>query len=117
MADSFPLFQSGRVEVVLATYELALIHATEEVRAIRWGVLVMDEAHKLKNRETKMYKAAIELRHSSQYCVGLTGVLGRGGRCLFASHAPWCAMQARPCRTTLWSSTTCLTSLFLGASE
>lgn len=79
MADSFPLFQSGRVEVVLATYELALIHATEEVRAIRWGVLVMDEAHKLKNRETKMYKAAIELRNSSQYCVGLTGVLCRGG--------------------------------------
>lgn len=33
----------------------------------------MDEAHKLKNAETKMYKSALELRHAVQYCVGLTG--------------------------------------------
>lgn len=58
---------------MLATYEMALLFAKEEVLSVRWGLLILDEAHKLKNAKTKLYQAASELRQVTQYCVGLTG--------------------------------------------
>lgn len=52
---------AGKYDVVVTTYGLLV---TEEALVISrsWNVIVLDEAHTIKNRETKMSKAAMNLR-------------------------------------------------------
>ncbi|MGL4293305.1 MAG: DEAD/DEAH box helicase, partial [Bacteroidales bacterium] len=47
-------------DVVLTTYGL-LASETERLCGTKWNVIVLDEAHTIKNKETKMSKAAMEL--------------------------------------------------------
>lgn len=48
-------------EVVLTTYGL-LIKEVELLASKTWNVVILDEAHTIKNKETKISKAAMELR-------------------------------------------------------
>lgn len=48
-------------DVVLTTYGL-LINASEQLAAKEWNVIILDEAHTIKNKDTKMSKAAMELK-------------------------------------------------------
>ena len=86
---------------MLSTYEMALLHSTEAVLQVQWGLLVLDEAHKLKNVATQMYKAAIELRKKSQYCIGLTGGVATALNfcsCIFSNASHVLLIQALQCR-------------------
>lgn len=48
-------------DVVLTTYGL-LINESEPLAAKEWNVIILDEAHTIKNKDTKMSKAAMELK-------------------------------------------------------
>lgn len=57
-------------DVVLTTYGL-LINEAELLAAKPWNIIVLDEAHTIKNKETKMSKAAMELQ--GEFRLLLTG--------------------------------------------
>lgn len=57
-------------EVVLTTYGL-LIKEAELLASKSWNVIILDEAHTIKNKETKMSKAAMEL--NGEFRLLLTG--------------------------------------------
>lgn len=53
--------QAGKNDVILATY--GLLTTAEEILADKtWNIIVLDEAHTIKNKETKMSKAAMQLQ-------------------------------------------------------
>lgn len=54
---------ASEYDVVLTTYGL-LINEAETLAAKEWNVITLDEAHTIKNKETKMSKAAMELKGS-----------------------------------------------------
>lgn len=51
---------SAEADVVITTYGL-LISEADKLQKKNWNVIVLDEAHTIKNRETKMSKAAMQL--------------------------------------------------------
>lgn len=57
-------------DVVLSTYGV-MSSEIEQLKTRQWTTLVLDEAHAIKNRETKMSKAALQLQSSAR--VLLTG--------------------------------------------
>lgn len=52
---------ASEFDVVLTTYGL-LINESEQLAAKEWNVIILDEAHTIKNKDTKMSKAAMELK-------------------------------------------------------
>lgn len=61
--------RSGRVykfDVLITTFELVLKDA-EQLGDIRWSYLVVDEAHRLKNSESALYRVRAKLDFS-QHC-------------------------------------------------
>lgn len=62
--------QAKAGDVVITSYGL-LITKQEILAAKDWNIIVLDEAHTIKNRDTKMSKAAMELKGSMR--VALTG--------------------------------------------
>lgn len=62
--------QANNFDVVVATYGL-LIRETEALSGKQWNVIALDEAHTIKNKDTKISKAAMQL--NSQARVMLTG--------------------------------------------
>lgn len=57
-------------DIVLTTYGL-LIKESELLASRQWNVILLDEAHTIKNKETKMSKAAMELK--ADFRLMLTG--------------------------------------------
>lgn len=55
------LNEAGMGDVVIATYGL-LVTEEERLCARDWNMIVLDEAHTIKNKETKMSHAAMQLR-------------------------------------------------------
>ncbi len=55
------LEQASGFDVVLTTYGL-LITESEALADKEWNIIVLDEAHTIKNKETKMAKAAMKLK-------------------------------------------------------
>lgn len=51
---------AGKYDVVLTTYGL-LINEEDALCSRKWNMIVLDEAHTIKNRETKMSKSAMKL--------------------------------------------------------
>lgn len=62
--------EAAEFDVVLTTYGL-LINEAELLASKAWNIIVLDEAHTIKNKETKMSKAAMEL--NGEFRVLLTG--------------------------------------------
>lgn len=54
---------ASEYDVVLTTYGL-LINEADTLAAKEWNVITLDEAHTIKNKETKMSKAAMQLNGS-----------------------------------------------------
>lgn len=52
--------EAANYDILLTTYGL-LIQESEELASRQWNVIVLDEAHTIKNKETKMSKAAMRL--------------------------------------------------------
>lgn len=48
-------------DIVITTYGL-LINEEKELKARKWATIVLDEAHTIKNRDTKMSQAAMKLK-------------------------------------------------------
>eukprot|EP01083_Nonionella_stella_P000951 2726_1 len=59
-----------RFNVLVTTYEVVMCDTTY-LNRIDWALLVLDEAHRLKNRQAKILKDLSTLRHD--HCVMLTG--------------------------------------------
>ncbi len=67
--------KSGRVykfDVLITTFELVLKDA-EQLGDIRWSYLVVDEAHRLKNNESALYR--VSLKCESAVYLGMEGAL------------------------------------------
>ena len=54
---------ASEYDIVLTTYGL-LINEAEMLASKEWNIITLDEAHTIKNKETKMSKAAMELNGS-----------------------------------------------------
>ncbi|MEG1722023.1 MAG: DEAD/DEAH box helicase [Bacteroidales bacterium] len=52
--------EAGEADIVITTYGL-LISEADKLQKKNWNIIVLDEAHTIKNRETKMSKAAMRL--------------------------------------------------------
>lgn len=50
-----------RINVLLTTYEIAMVDH-DELAALRWAVLAVDEAHRLKNSESRLHCSLAALR-------------------------------------------------------
>lgn len=64
------LKDAGKNTVVITTYGLSVIEA-EAISEKTWATAVYDEAHNIKNRETKSFKAALEVK--ADFRILLTG--------------------------------------------
>ncbi|MEW5318408.1 MAG: hypothetical protein WDW38_009633 [Sanguina aurantia] len=95
-ADLLAVAERGEFEVVLMGYETMTALATE-VAAVPWHACFFDEAHRLKNHKTKVYKAAKSLKTPLKY--GLSGTI----------------MQNR--HKELWCIVDCLRPGYLGDSR
>src|SRR5574344_1053169 len=62
--------EAGNHDVVITTYGL-LVSEEELVCSRQWNMVVLDEAHTIKNRDTKMSKAAMKLK--ADFRLMLTG--------------------------------------------
>ena len=47
-----------RAHVVLTTYEMAALEAAE-LRRLHWGVLIVDEGHRLKVKEGRLFQVCL----------------------------------------------------------
>ena len=56
--------------MLITSYELALIDS-KYLKKIEWEVLVIDEAHRLKNSESKFFKESVQF--NVKYKILLTG--------------------------------------------
>jgi SNF2 family DNA or RNA helicase len=63
--------KEGRVEIVITSYD-RLASNMESLSKIPWTVVVMDEAHLLKNSKTQLYASVIKLK-LAKWRLGLTG--------------------------------------------
>ncbi len=82
--------RSGRMykfDVLITTFELVLKDA-EQLGEIRWSYLVVDEAHRLKNNESALYRVSVPprclyIRATPQYSawLGLGDTLYHGPHC------------------------------------
>ena len=59
-----------RFDVLVTTYEIAVREAPL-LRKIPWRVLIVDEAHRLKNKESKLNRELVQ--YTRDYCMLLTG--------------------------------------------
>ena len=56
---------AGEYDVILSTYGL-LVNAEEPLAGKQWNVVCLDEAHTIKNRDTKTSKVAMQLQASAR---------------------------------------------------
>lgn len=57
--------RAGEYDVILSTYGL-LVNAEEPLTGKQWNVVCLDEAHTIKNRDTKTSKVAMQLQASAR---------------------------------------------------
>ena len=62
------------VEVVITTPEMLVTEDFSELAAVKWEILVVDEAHRLKNHNSKLAQNLRDSRFEFQHSLLLTGV-------------------------------------------
>ena len=62
------------VEVVITTPEMLVTEDFAELAAVKWEILVVDEAHRLKNHNSKLAQNLRDSRFEFQHSLLLTGV-------------------------------------------
>lgn len=64
--------ESCEVEIVITSFDTFRIH-NQELSSIAWEIVIVDEAHRLKNEKSQLYKSLSGIRTSKRY--GLTGTV------------------------------------------
>ncbi|XP_019414033.1 PREDICTED: switch 2 [Lupinus angustifolius] len=64
--------QADGVEILITSFDTFRIHGSS-LLDIKWNVVIADEAHRLKNEKSKLYKACLEIKTPRRY--GLTGTV------------------------------------------
>lgn len=65
------LLRYGRTEILLTSYDRLTTHAAV-LSPLTWDVIVLDEAHQLKNRKTQLYESVSKFT-KARMRVALTG--------------------------------------------
>ncbi|XP_073226331.1 switch 2 isoform X4 [Cicer arietinum] len=65
--------EANGVEVLITSFDTYRIHGSSSLSDIHWNVVIIDEAHRLKNEKSKLYKACLEIKTLRRY--GLTGTV------------------------------------------
>ena len=68
-------FEEGQAKYLIINYESAKLH--EELAKINWNTVVMDEAHKIKNRKAQQTKAVKKYKADRVYLLTGTPMLNR----------------------------------------
>ena len=69
--------ESGSLQIVLTSFDTFRIHG-DCLLAIDWDCMVVDEAHRLKNEKSELYKACMRIGTKRRY--GLTGTIMQNNR-------------------------------------
>lgn len=64
--------QANGVEVLVTSFDTFRIHGNL-LSGIKWEIVVVDEAHRLKNEKSKLYSACLEIKTHRR--IGLTGTI------------------------------------------
>ncbi|OMO62770.1 SNF2-related protein [Corchorus capsularis] len=64
--------QANGVEVLVTSFDTFRIHGNV-LSEINWEIVIVDEAHRLKNEKSKLYTACLEIKTSRR--IGLTGTI------------------------------------------
>ncbi|RZB75415.1 Switch 2 isoform E [Glycine soja] len=62
--------EANEVEILITSFDTYRIHGSS-LLDINWNIVIIDEAHRLKNEKSKLYKACLEIKTLRRY--GLTG--------------------------------------------
>ncbi|CAI8617035.1 unnamed protein product [Vicia faba] len=65
--------EANGVEVLITSFDTYRIHGNSSLSNIHWNIVIIDEAHRLKNEKSKLYKACLEIKTPRRY--GLTGTV------------------------------------------
>lgn len=65
--------EANGVEVLITSFDTYRIHGSSSLSDIHWNTVIIDEAHRLKNEKSKLYKACLEIKTLRRY--GLTGTV------------------------------------------
>ncbi|XP_047334780.1 switch 2 [Impatiens glandulifera] len=64
--------RAGGVDVLITSFDTFRIHGTI-LSCIQWEIVIIDEAHRLKNEKSKLYQACLQVKTTKRY--GLTGTM------------------------------------------
>ncbi|XP_061362891.1 switch 2 [Gastrolobium bilobum] len=64
--------EASGVEILITSFDTYRIHGSS-LSDINWNIVIVDEAHRLKNDKSKLYKACLEIKTLRRY--GLTGTV------------------------------------------
>ncbi|GAA0147661.1 damaged DNA-binding protein [Lithospermum erythrorhizon] len=68
----FRKLEANGVEVLITSFDTYRIHGSI-LSQIQWEIVIVDEAHRLKNEKSKLYSACLEIKTLKRY--GLTGTI------------------------------------------
>ncbi|EEF44408.1 switch 2 [Ricinus communis] len=63
---------AGGVEILITSFDTYRIHGNI-LSEFKWEIVIVDEAHRLKNEKSKLYEACLEIK--TQKRIGLTGTI------------------------------------------
>ncbi|KAM0025907.1 putative DNA helicase chromatin remodeling SNF2 family [Helianthus debilis subsp. tardiflorus] len=69
----FEKIQSHGVEILITSFDTYRIHEKNLSQTINWEIVIVDEAHRLKNEKSKLYEACLAIETRNRY--GLTGTI------------------------------------------
>nr|XP_027061530.1 switch 2-like isoform X1 [Coffea arabica] len=64
--------EAREVEILITSFDTYRIHGTI-LSKVQWEIVIVDEAHRLKNEKSKLYRAILEIKTQKRY--GLTGTI------------------------------------------
>ncbi|CAI9089376.1 OLC1v1023941C1 [Oldenlandia corymbosa var. corymbosa] len=64
--------EAHEVEILITSFDTYRIHGGTLLK-VEWEIMIVDEAHRLKNEKSKLYKACLEIKTQKRY--GLTGTI------------------------------------------
>ncbi|KAL3509339.1 hypothetical protein ACH5RR_028740 [Cinchona calisaya] len=68
----FDKIEAHEVEILITSFDTYRIHGTI-LSKVQWEIVIVDEAHRLKNEKSKLYIACLEIKTQKRY--GLTGTI------------------------------------------
>ncbi|QCD87728.1 DNA excision repair protein ERCC-6 [Vigna unguiculata] len=68
----FDKLEANGVEILITSFDTYRIHGSL-LSDVKWNVVIVDEAHRLKNEKSKLYEACLQIKTLRRY--GLTGTI------------------------------------------